>query len=84
MKIAIFVIFLTFIILGCATQTNATVMPQFTTENCKECARNCQMIYAQCNEACSQMVGGATTARQREQCLNNWNQILKDCYWSCE
>jgi len=66
------------------TQTQVPVMPLFTTPEGKACARNCQSIYAQCNMACSQMIGGARTASQREQCLNNCNKTLEDCYKTCE
>ena len=78
------IILVALVVAGCATQTPVTVMPRFTTEAGRACARNCQATYAQCSNACSGMVGGAATAKQREQCLNNCNQILKDCYSSCE
>jgi len=72
-------------IVGCAgVQTPAPTMPNFKTENGKACARSCQATYAQCNQGCSLMVGGARTASQREQCLNNCNQTLRECYTTCE
>lgn len=79
------VILVAFVMAGCATQTAVPVMPQFTTEAGKACARNSQATYSQCNLACGEMrVKGLTTTKQREQCLNNCNQILKDCYTSCK
>jgi len=72
------------ILLGCATQGPVPVMPKYITEEGKACARLCQQTYPQCNLACSEMVGGLTTAKQREKCLNNCNQTLKDCYLTCE
>ena len=82
MKILVIAAILT--LLGCAPQTPAPTMPKLTTAEGKACARSCQATYAQCNQACSQMVGGATTARQRNQCLTNCNQTLQDCYSTCE
>ena len=78
------VILVAFVMAGCATQNAVPVMPKFTTESGKACARACQATYSQCTMACSQMIGGATTARQRGKCLNNCNQVLEDCYLSCE
>jgi hypothetical protein len=72
------------IMLGCATQNPVPKMPNFTTDESKSCARLCQSTYANCNMACSQMIGGARTASQREQCLNNCNQTLADCYSTCK
>ncbi len=69
---------------GCTPQSPVPPMPKFETDQGKMCARSCQSTYAQCNQACSQMIGGATTARQRKQCLSNCNQILSDCYSTCE
>ncbi len=59
-------------------------MPKFATEKGKACARSCQATYSQCSFACSQMIGGVATAQQRQQCLNNCNTILDDCYSTCE
>ena len=78
------VIFTAFVMAGCATQTVVPVTPKITTKSGKTCARTCRSTYSQCNMACSQMKAGATTTRQQEQCLNNCNQALKDCYLSCE
>lgn len=76
---------LVFILFGCPQpQTPAPAMPKLTTEQSKSCARSCQSMYAQCNTGCSQMVGGVATAAQRRQCLDNCNQILKECYSTCE
>ena len=65
-------------------QSTVPRMPSFTTEQGKACARTCQATYAECNKGCSQMIGGAVTAQQRMQCLNNCNKILSDCYATCE
>jgi hypothetical protein len=67
---------------GCTAQQQVPAMPQFTTKEGKGCARECQLIYAQCNGGCSQMIGLAV--KQRKQCLNNCNQVLTDCYSTCE
>ncbi len=69
---------------SCATQQPAPAMPKYTTEAGKACARSCQATYAQCNLACSQMIGGTPAALQRGQCLNNCNATLSDCYSTCE
>jgi len=69
---------------GCMKQTEIPRMPTLTTEKEKACARECQAIYSQCNTACSQMIGGSRTDRQREQCLNNCNIALEDCYGTCK
>jgi len=71
------------ILLGC-TQTVVPRMPDFTTDREKSCARQCQSIYAQCNSACGQMIGGIRTANQRQQCMNNCNAALEDCYRTCK
>lgn len=68
---------------GCMTQTEIPRIPNLTTESQKACARECQKIYSQCNTSCSQMTGGAPAARQREQCLDNCNIALEDCYGTC-
>lgn len=84
-KLLLLVIGYSFILFACyGTQTEAPTMPQITTDEGKACVRHCQSIYAECNGACSQMIGGARTASQREQCLNNCNTTLKDCYITCE
>jgi hypothetical protein len=80
----VFVLMLLSVLFGCATQTSAPKMPEFTTEQSKDCARECQAAYAECVNACSQMVGGAVTARQRKKCFDNCSQILIDCYRTCE
>jgi len=74
------------VVSGCAllTQSSAPIMPEFSTEQGKSCARSCQTIYSQCNQSCGAMVGGTRTASQREKCFNNCNQVLSDCYLTCE
>jgi len=85
MKIAFALTLLFAGIVGCAgPQSTVPRMPSFTTEQGKACARTCQATYAECNKGCSQMIGGAVTAQQRMQCLNNCNKILSDCYATCE
>ena len=86
MKTAIVLVVAVVLLSGCALtpQTPAPAIPELTTSEAKACARTCQSIYAQCNLACSQMVGGAATAQQRKQCLNNCNQTLADCYSTCK
>jgi hypothetical protein len=71
------------LLLGCATQEPDQTMPALATEAGKTCAHTCQATYAQCNNACAQMTGGATTARQRTHCLNYCNRTLSDCYFTC-
>ncbi len=78
MKKVVFLILIVLFLSGCS-QSTVPVMPEFTTENGKICARDCQSTYSQCNMACSDM-GLAT----RSKCLDNCNQILKDCYSTCE
>ena len=73
------------VLVGCiTTQAPAPKMPEFTTEQAKDCARECQAAYAECVNACSQMIGGAYTARQRKKGFDNCSQILTDCYRTCE
>jgi hypothetical protein len=78
MKKAVFLILMAMLFSACA-QSTVPVMPELKTEHAKECARDCQTTYSQCNMACSEM-GLAT----RSKCLDNCNQILKDCYVTCE
>jgi len=83
--IIITVLFFNIVFLNsCATQQANPVMPKYNTNQQKSCARECQHTYALCNSGCSEMEGGLTTAKQREKCLNNCNQILADCYTTCE
>jgi hypothetical protein len=83
---AYFIVFTVLLILfiGCSTQSSPPAMPKLTTDRAKACARECQAINSECVEACSQMVGGMTTAMQRSKCLDNCNQTLADCYSTCE
>jgi hypothetical protein len=72
---------------GCASsgqKTDVPDMPNFTTKEEKACARQCQAIYAESNESCSLMVGGARTAKQRAQCLDGANTNLANCYRTCQ
>jgi hypothetical protein len=70
-------------LLGCAEQAPVT-MPQLMTAEGKTCARSCQTNYTQCEQACGEMVGHSTIARQRYRCLTNCEQILQDCYSTCK
>jgi hypothetical protein len=75
------------ILSGCvssATTVPLPQMPQLSTTAGKECARQCQGRHADSNQSCSLMVGGARTALQRAECLDNSNTILSDCYQTCE
>lgn len=65
---------------GCVTQQPAPTMPKFTTDKGKACARECQATYAVCNQGC----GISRNSSQREKCFNNCNQILGECYTTCE
>jgi hypothetical protein len=72
---------------GCETsgmKTTVPDMPVFVTADGKTCARHCQSIYASGNEACSQMIGGSKTAKQRAQCLDSSNINLSNCYKTCD
>jgi hypothetical protein len=69
---------------SCAPQTVVPSIPQYETKEGKACARECQFIYTQCNDACSEMVGDAITTIQRRWCLNNCNITIGDCYTTCE
>lgn len=84
-KIALGIILIVFVMAGCATQNKAPVMPKFETQAGKVCARGCQQTYSQCNMACGDVVGkNYAIEKQRQRCLNNCNQLLEDCYLSCE
>jgi hypothetical protein len=80
MKMVILFILVAAVMLGCASQAAVPVMPQFTQDTEKGCARICQGTYSQCTIGC----GPIASSDQRKQCLNNCNQILKDCYTSCK
>ncbi len=85
MKNTIVLAVLVLTITACAgIQAPAPTMPQFATEDGKACARSCQAMYVDANQSCSLMVGGARTAAQREQCFNSSNQMLAECYSTCE
>lgn len=77
-------VFLFIMLTGCMRQTEIPRMPTFATEKQKTYARECQTIYSQCVMGCSKMTGGAPAARQREQCLDNCNIALEDCYKTCK
>ncbi len=59
-------------------------MPNFSTEKGKSCARTCQSIFATCGGGCSKMIGGMLTVMPRQQCFDNCNRTLGDCYSTCE
>jgi len=69
---------------GCAAQTSTPTMPPVMTAEAKTCARSCQENYTQCEQACSEMIGHAATARQRYKYMTDCEQILQDCYVTCE
>ena len=83
-----------FLLTGCAVVAELTetvpvqsaipVMPEFATDAGKACARSCQANFTAGNVSCGLMTGGADTARQRAQCFNNSNQMLAECYSTCE
>ena len=87
MKVAILIIGV-LILMGCAQidkQTDAPVMPRYSTDSERVCGRSCQGLYVQCNHGCSQFpVSDTPGYAQRVKCFNNCNQTLKDCYSSCE
>ncbi len=62
-------------------QSEAPAMPELVTDVGKACARSCQANYAAGNQSCGLIVNSAP---QRAQCLNNSNQILAECYSTCE
>ena len=65
---------------GTPVQSEAPAMPELVTDVGKACARSCQANYTAGNQSC----GLVNNARQRAQCLNNSNQILAECYSTCE
>ncbi len=69
---------------GCAAQTPTPTMPPLMTAEAKTCARSCQATYPQCEQACGEMVGHAAIARQRYKCMTDCEQVLQDCYVTCE
>ena len=68
---------------GC-TQRPPPKNPTYKTEASKACARDCQLIYSQCNIPCSETRGGAMGAGQRRACFNKCAVTLEDCYSTCE
>jgi len=64
---------------GYQVQEPAPVMPKYSTDKGKACARECQLIYASCNDSCI----GFRGHRDRG-CLSNCNQLLGECYSTCE
>ncbi len=71
-------------IVTCASESPGPPMPSYTTEAGKACARTCQDKSSNCKLACGQMMRGATTSRQRGQCLDDCDATLPDCYSKCE
>jgi len=86
MKIFLIVMGIAFLCSCTAPQTVVPSIPHYETKEGKACARECQFIYAQCNNACSEItVGcGPPTRAQRGQCLDNCNITIGDCYTTCE
>ena len=83
MKTAILIMILVFVLMGCAMQGNVPVMPTYETQVERACARTCQDVYSRCNPVCSQFDDSFLFGKQKR-CLDNCNQVLKDCYSSCE
>ena len=83
MKTAILIMILVFVLIGCATQGNVPVMPKYETQAERACARTCQDLYSKCNPVCSQFKDSFLFGKQKR-CLDNCNQVLEDCYSSCE
>ena len=68
----------------CTAPNPGPPMPSYTTEVGKACASTCQATASSCKLACGQMMRGATTSRQRAQCVDACNSTLADCYSTCE
>jgi hypothetical protein len=83
MKKAILIMVLIFVLMGCAAQGNVPVMPNYETQVERACARTCQDIYSRCSPACGHFNDSWLFGKQKR-CLDNCNQVLKDCYSSCE
>jgi len=84
MKTTILITILIFILVGCATQGNVPAMPKYETQSERACARKCQDTFAQCNLPCTQYQDGFLFPKKGKRCLDNCNQVLRDCYSSCE
>ena len=79
----IFILVAIVVLTGCV-QSKVQEMPVFNTADGKFHARECQLAYAACVSACRQEVGGIPALYQRKANLENCQQILEDCYKTCE
>jgi len=69
---------------GCAPPYPPPPMPSYGTAEGEACGRTCQDAFVKCKPACGELLGGATTSRQRKQCLNECDVQIADCYARCE
>ena len=70
---------------GCTyTQQEATTMTKPTSQEGKDCVRECEAINANCVEACSRGAGMRPDPQRKQICLNSCSKKLGDCYSFCE
>jgi hypothetical protein len=68
-------------LIGCSTpQAPVPNAPRASSEKGKECIRQCQGIYAQCNGPCGKLYDNI----YQRTCLDNCSTVLKECYATCE
>ena len=71
-------------VVACTAQDPGPPMPTYGTEAGRTCASACQAKASSCRLGCGQLMRGATTSRQRSQCVDDCNAPLADCYSACE
>lgn len=71
-------------IVACATQDPGPPMPSFATEAGMACGRTCKDSCSSCKLACGKLMRGATTSKQRSQCVDDCDAKLSECYSTCE
>ncbi len=69
---------------GCGSSlTSIPNMPSFTANAEKVCARSCQKTYVDCTQSYSMMATGLVYEKN-DSIFSNCNQILGECYSTCE
>ena len=87
MKKTVLILALASFISGCAIikqQRVAPAAPEFKTKNTKTLAHICQSIYSNCSGYCNVTYRSSANIVAYEQCYDDCDKELNDCYKTCE